>query len=80
MRREPLSPSECHSSIVVNGVAFFGPVSGACLAVDLSTGVALWRTRTWGYETRKADGTILARLAECPDPRTFAGSVLAVAA
>ncbi len=70
MRREPLSASECHSTIVVNGVAFFGPLSGACLAVSARHGLALWRTREWKYEARKADGSLVVPLLET-DPMTF---------
>lgn len=71
MRREPLSASETTLCIVADGVPFFGPVSGACIAVSSRRGLALWRTRSWAYEARKADGTLVALYVDCPDPMTF---------
>lgn len=71
MRREPLSASETTLCIVADGCMFLGPTSAACIAVSSRRGLALWRTRSWTYEARKSDGTLIASYADCPDPMTF---------
>ncbi len=55
--RFPADPATEHLCITVDGIAFYGRTSGACLAVDTAGRRALWRTRAWTYETRTADGT-----------------------
>lgn len=71
MRREPLSASETHLSIVADGIVFLAPASAACIAVSSRRGLALWRTRSWTYEVRRSDGTLVATFIESPDPMTF---------